>query len=278
MQLGFNFTLGGTYDMVRRMIDEKHIDYCELLIDNFLQVPPDQLAKSFDCCPVGFHIMMSKFIESDPEFLDDMAKRLRVYIDAMNPLYVSDHVACFSHRGRRLYHLGEIDYPAEYDKVRERVERWQELLGQRLYLENYPSIMDGGWDAPAFYERLTRETGAGVLFDASNAVCAMRNCGAPVALWDNVVATTPHFHVAGYNFSIIEPHIVVDTHDRELADDTIEFLETRRSSFDKPGATMTYERDVNLDYDSIVADLTRLRAIFSRPEENSHDARIAYAG
>jgi methanobactin biosynthesis cassette protein MbnB len=276
MRIGFNFTLGETHEMVRRMIDEKHIDYCEFLIDNFLHVPPADLAKSFDC-PVGFHIMLSRFVESDSEFLDDMAKRLRVYIDALRPIYVSDHVARFVHHGRRLFHLGEIDYKSEYDRVRSRVERWQDLLGQRLYLENYPSIMDGGWDAPEFFERLTRDTGAGVLFDASNAVCAFRNCGAPLELWDGVISESRHFHVASYNFSIIDPHIVIDTHDGNLAEDTIEFLQRRRPAFEKPSATMTYERDVNIDYDSIVADLRKLRKIFCRAEEESHESRIANA-
>jgi methanobactin biosynthesis cassette protein MbnB len=273
MQIGFNFTLGKTYEMVQRMLAEGHIDFCELLIDNFFKVPADELARSFEC-PVGFHIMFSRYIESDIEYLEDMAKRLRGYIDAMQPLYVSDHIACFTHRGQRLFHLGEIDYRTEYERVRERVERWQDLIGERLLLENYPSIMDGGWHAAEFYERLARETGAGVLFDASNAVCALLNCGAPLEAWDNVIASTSHFHVAGYDFSIMEPHVVVDTHDGNLSPETIGFLERRRSAFDKPSATMTYERDANIDYDSIVVDLRQLRSIFSR-NEVSDDARAA---
>ena len=64
MRLGFNFTLGDTYDMAQRLIAEGHIDYCEFLIDNFFCVDPDELAKAFDC-PVGLHIMYSKFLEAD---------------------------------------------------------------------------------------------------------------------------------------------------------------------------------------------------------------------
>ncbi|MEF3365281.1 methanobactin biosynthesis protein MbnB [Methylocystis sp. 9N] len=274
MLVGLNFTLGGTHEMVQRLVDEGHLDYCELLIDNFLQVPPDDLARHFKC-PIGFHVMFSKYLESDLDFLQDLAKRLRVLIDALRPLYVSDHMAYFTHRGRRLYHLGEIDYDADYDWVRRKVDIWQDLLGQKLFIENYPSIMDGGWEAPAFFERLTRDTGAGVLFDASNAVCAFRNCGAPLELWDNVIASTPHFHIAGYNRTIIEPHFTVDSHDGDLAQDTLAFLKRRRSLFDKPGATITYERDHNIDYDAIVADLARLRAVFSCSKEEIHAPHVA---
>jgi methanobactin biosynthesis cassette protein MbnB len=270
MLIGLNFTLGNTLDMVQRLVSEGEIDYCELLIDNFLQVPPRELAEAFDC-PVGLHIMFSKFLESDPGYLESMAARLRDYIDILKPMYVSDHVARFNHNGRQLYHLAELDYQSEYDAVRQRVEWWQERLGQRLYLENYPSIMDSGCDAPEFFERIMRDTGAGILFDASNAICALHNCGLALDSWENIIDSTPHFHVAGYNYSILEPKVVLDTHDGELAPDTLAFLERYKDRFDKPGATMTYERDDNIEYDAIVADLRKIRAVFGNSKEVRHD-------
>ncbi len=261
MLLGLNFTLGGTLELVQRLEKEGEIDYCELLIDNFLQVPPRELADAFDC-PVGLHIMFSKFLESDTAYLESMAERLRDYIDVLQPMYISDHLVRFTHKGRTLYHLAELDYRNEYDLVRQKVDWWQEKFGQRLYLENYPSIMDGGHDAPEFFERLIQDTGAGILFDASNAVCAHHNCGLALDRWQTIIDSTSHFHVAGYSHSILEPKIVLDTHDVELAPDTLAFLERYKNRFDKPGATMTYERDENIEYDDIVADLRKLRAIF----------------
>lgn len=88
-----------------------------------------------------------------------------------------------------------------------------------------------------------KDTGAGVLFDASNAVCSHRNCGTPLEAWRNVIAAAKHFHVAGYRNSLIEPFISLDTHAEALAPDTLAFLEKFRSVFDKLGATMTYERE-----------------------------------
>ena len=102
--------------------------------------------------------------------------------------------------------------------MRERVDWWQQALGCQLLLENYPSIMDGGHDAPAFHERLYRDTGAGVLFDASNAVCAHLNCGVPLEAWEGIIESSSHFHTAGYNLSILQPHLILDTHDQALSD------------------------------------------------------------
>src|SRR3989344_1706103 len=165
MLIGFNYTLGDTAPLVRKRRAGRHIDYVELLIDNFLAVPIEALMDGFGA-PVGFHIMFSKFIENDTPALERLAHRLRGLIDRLRPLYVSDHVARFSHNGRQLYHLAEIDYINDYSRVRERVDWWQQALGCQLLLENYPSIMDGGHDAPAFHERLYRDTGAGGLFPA----------------------------------------------------------------------------------------------------------------
>jgi uncharacterized protein len=274
MRIGFNFTLGDTYEMVQRMIAEGHIDYCEMLIDNFFCVPPAELATAFSC-PVGFHIMFSRFLENDRDTLRDFARRLRPYIDALDPIYVSDHCAYFSHRGRRLFHIGEFDYARDYDMARERCAFWQNELGTKLLIENYPSIMDGGREQPEFFEKLERDVGTGVLFDASNAVCAVHNCGAPLERWDRIVANNRHFHVAGYRLSMIEPYLRMDTHAEELSPETLEFLISRKDLFDKEGATLTYERDGEIEYDSIVADLTRLRAIFPKQEAIAREPALA---
>lgn len=269
MRLGFNFTLGETTPLVRRLLAEGRIDYVELLIDNFLTLEPDAIAAAFPA-PMGFHIMFSRFIEAEEAALADMARRLRQLIDRVQPLYVSDHVARFSHQGRQLYHLAEIDYAADYEQVRRRVDNWQQLLGCQVLLENYPSILDGGRDAPRFFERLCRDTGAGVLFDISNAVCAHRNCGLPLDAWLPVIDASRHFHVAGYNLSILQPHLVLDTHDQPLSDDTLAFIERYRTRFEHPGATLTYERDDAFVDRDIDADLKRLRTLFPLAEARLH--------
>ena len=175
--------------------------------------------------PVGFHIMFSRFFEADLETLRDFARRLRPYIDALNPMYVSDHCAYFRDQGRKLFFIGEFDYSRDYEIARERAEFWQNELGTKLLIENYPSIMDGGArSSRSFSKNSSRDVGSGVLFDASNAVCAYGNIGLPFEKWDRVIASNRHFHVAGYRNSMIEPYVRLDTHAEALAPDTIEFL------------------------------------------------------
>ena len=268
MKLGFNFTLGGTYPLVCEMARAGEMDFCELLVDNFLQIPPAELAEAFPC-PVAFHIMFSRFLENEQSALEALAERLRDYIAVMRPLYVSDHIATFSHEGRQLYHLAEVDYATAYPAVRARVQWWQELLGTRVHLENYPSIMAGGRDAPAFFERLAADTGCGVLFDVSNAVCAWRNCGVALADWQPVITSASHFHVAGYGESILAPKLTLDTHDTDLAPDTLGWLHDLRAQIDAPGHTLTYERDSDIEPDAVRAELRRLRTLLGADADAS---------
>ncbi len=273
MKIGFNFSLGTTYPLVTQLVRERAIDFCEILIDNFLQVPAVELAAAFDC-PVAFHIMFSKYMESDQAALEDLAARLREYIDILRPLYVSDHIAAFSHLGRHLYHLAEVDYAGAYRQIRERTLWWQERLGCRVHLENYPSIMDGGHDAPAFFARLTKETGCGLLFDISNAVCAQRNCGLPLDAWSPLAAEARHFHIAGFTGSILSPRLAIDAHDTDLAPDTLAYLERIGPALALPGRTLTYERDGNIEYEAIVRDLHRLRTALACPKPSHGHAAV----
>ncbi len=142
MLIGFNYTLGDTAPLVRKLLAGRHIDYVELLIDNFLAVPIEALMDGF-AAPVGFHIMFSKFIENDTPALERLAHRLRGLIDRLRPLYVSDHVARFSHNGRQLYHLAEIDYINDYSRVRERVYWVATGTGLPIVAGELP--LDHGW-------------------------------------------------------------------------------------------------------------------------------------
>ncbi|WP_137938098.1 methanobactin biosynthesis protein MbnB [Chitinivorax sp. B] len=266
MQIGFNFTLGETTAMVQQLVREGAIDYVELLIDNFLHVPPEDIARAFDA-PVAFHIMFSRFLEADEAFLHDLASRLQPYIQVLRPMYVSDHIAYFSHQGRVLFHIGEIEYLTEYEHVRSRVMQWQAALGCVVHFENYPSIVDGSHDAPAFFERLMNDTDAGTLFDVSNAICAQRNAGPPISDWVRVMRHARHFHVSSYNTAFVDQRVTVDSHDGQLADDTLDSLRLYRHLMDKPGATLTYERDENIEYDSILQDLITLRTCYAASDK-----------
>ena len=256
--IGINFTGGQSYSSIRSLIDAGHIDYVELLIDNFLHLDPREIAKSFPC-PVAFHIMQSRFLERREEELNYISRKITQLSDALRPIYISDHIAIFKHNNISFYQLSEINYAIGtiyYDKIR----RWQDMIGDTLYLENYPSLLDGAHEAPIFFEQVSQRTGCNVLFDISNAVCASRNTGADIDDWKNIISKTPHYHVAGYTPAPSDNNILIDSHAEQISPETEDFIHRYAHDFFRDKTTITYERDGNFDYDLIVKDLKNLRS------------------
>ena len=257
MRIGFNFTRSEVLPITNKLLNDGHIDYCEILIDNFLHLDPHELLAAIKC-PVAFHIMRSRFLENDRESLIWMAERIRYHAHILKPIYISDHLASFSCNGQNLSFLSEIDY-RNREILLEKTSWWQEQVGEKLFLENFPSILDGGFEAPEFFSNLRRKTGAGLLFDISNAVCSEINCGASPESWIGEANETRHFHVGSYEPSVSDPNVMIDTHGTEISLETLKFLSKLKSRLCHPETTITYERDRNVEYDSIVQDIARIR-------------------
>jgi uncharacterized protein (UPF0276 family) len=233
---------------VKALIADGHAGFCEIMIDNFLHLPVDALRECFEGIDVSFHIMNSRFIQRDAHELELLAQTLKPWIAGLRPIYVSDHLASFFHEGRQLPFPMEVDYDGGYGLIKERFSRWQDLVGAPVLLENYASMLDSGRGQPDFLERLTAETGTGLLFDFSNAVVAWENSGLALERWTPLIAKTRHFHVSGFRRSDGDPVIAIDSHDVDLAPETINFIAQSSAAW-AVGAerTLVVERDAPLD-------------------------------
>jgi hypothetical protein len=260
MKIGANWTSPRNLKTVRTLLQNDHISFSEIMIDNFLHLPANALHAAFPGTPISFHIMNSQFLRRDPAELKVLAGKVRGFIRELKPLYVSDHMAVFSHEDRRLPFPQEIDYPHEYERTRDRVTMWQELLGTPLLLENYPSILDIGREQSSFLERLLSETGAELLFDFSNAVVARENCGAALADWTPLLRRARRFHLAGYRLAGTNPDIVMDSHDCAPSVDTLDFLMQSKPLIDGRDCSIIVERDANIEIDSWAADIQAVKA------------------
>ncbi len=246
--VGANYTSPHDFEILKNFIRHGSIDYVEILIDNFLSVDPMSIVEEFDGFPIAIHIMSSQFINATRSDLCILANPIRRIIEATKPIYVSDHVAQFSYRNRSLPIPIEYDYDLVGNAIRA-VNMWQELLGTSLLLENFPSHDTAGTAQAAFFDALTSATGAGMLFDVSNAIVAQKNMGLSITEWDPLLCRTKHFHMGGYSVTSEQPSIFIDSHDRKLSDDTRAAAQALfRTKINDPGCTtLTVEFDHNID-------------------------------
>ena len=252
--VGVNYTSFEQIEAIDGLIAAGCVDHVEVLIDNFLTVPAASITGRFGDTPVAFHIMYSKFLEADRDDLRAMAARLRPLIRDVQPLYVSDHVGCFSYEGRAMPILGEYDYK-RLDHAVSAVDHWQDLLGAQLLLENFPSYTGHGAAQPEFYERLVDRTGAGLLFDISNAVIAAHNAHVPLEAWRGLVEGCDQFHLGGHSEVAGDPAILLDTHDGALSAATKEAASRLFPDHRARPVTLTVEFDRNIDAQIWAQDL-----------------------
>lgn len=262
MTLGVNWSAPRHLPVVRSLLRDGHAAFCEIMIDNFAHLPAADIRAALPGFRFAFHIMNSQFLEREPAVLEELAARLKGLASELEPIYISDHLATFRHAGRQFPLIQELDYQRQNRAVKERVALWQEMLGTRVYLENFPSVLDQGLAQPDFLADVARETGAGVLFDFSNAVVAHRNCGLPLEKWDGIIKDARHFHAAGYRSSETDPPFLRDSHDGELSVDTLSFIgRSMNPSGARQDRTLVVERDANVAFDGWAADLGGIRRV-----------------
>lgn len=260
MLIGVNWTSPSALPVIQSLIGDSRVSFCEILLDNFIHLDPADIRRAIGETPLSFHIMWSRFLERDESELRALAKILRLWIDEIGPLYVSDHLARFSIDGRTLPITAEIDY-GDFSRTLERLVYWQELLGVQLLIENFPSARYNGHDQAAFYTQLLEAANCGLLFDISNAIVAKRNCGAEPNTWLDLIDASTHFHIAGFRQSDTQPALTIDSHDANLAKDSLALL---ADILERPGVdtqnTLVIERDANIGYQEWTNDIDSVYA------------------
>lgn len=231
IRIGINCISPAALPLVRTLLTQNGADYCELMVDNFIHLPPAQIRAALPDVPLALHIVSSRFLEKSADELALMAQHLRSWIVELQPLYVSDHLVQFSDNHRCLPMIRELDYARDQQAIRLRVQEWQALLGVPLLLENHASLTKAGVNQASFFAELLRDTGVGLLFDVSNAHIAECNHVCDFKQWNSLINTTSYFHVAGFRCDS-KTGLALDTHDRPIDDAVLARLTTHLSSRD----------------------------------------------
>lgn len=158
----------------------------------------------------------------------------------------SEHLSYCSDHGH-LYDLMPIPFTEEaVDYVAERVRRVQEILGQRLILENvsFYTPLASEMTELEFVTEVIRRADAEMLLDVNNVYVNSVNHGYdPYQFIDQVDAErVRYFHVAGHYVEAED--LIVDTHGADVIDPVWDLL---RYATNKIGARPTLlERDFNI--------------------------------
>lgn len=256
MQIGINLISPHALPIVTRLLEEGLADFCEIMVDNFIHLPPEKILAAFPGVPLSLHIVASRFLEKSLSDIDEMAARLRPWIAALQPLYVSDHLVQFSKQGRRLPFVTDVNYKKDYETIKNKITHWQALLETTILFENHASMTRAGAEQASFYARLMQDIGVQMLFDFSNAYVAELNKVCDKQVWEGLIKRIRHFHTAGFRSDPVTG-LFIDTHDVPIADEVLSWM---RLSINKC-KTLVVEFDAMATEAKWRAELEKVRAI-----------------
>lgn len=243
-------------------------DFIEVISENFM-VPGGQALDTLravrEFYPVALH-GVSLSVGSASGLDGDYLRRLRALVDAIDPLFVSDHLCWTRMPGFSSHDLLPLPYTGEVlDLVARHVGAVQDALGRQILLENpstYLSFPEAEMSEWAFFDSLCDRTGCGLLLDVNNVYVSARNLGLDPAacLAEAPFRHVRQIHLAGHSQNA---HMLVDTHDQPVCDPVWDLFDIaiRRA----PDVAVMIERDGNIPaLENLLAELNIARSRAAR--------------
>jgi uncharacterized protein (UPF0276 family) len=152
--------------------------------------------------------------------------RLKELIVRYEPALFSEHLAWSSHDSVYLNDLLPLPYTEEtLARVCDHIDEVQEVLGQRMLLENpstYVALSEMAMSEVAFLREIVRRTGCGLLLDVNNVFVQAVNHGFDAGAYIDAfpVEHVGEIHLGGHAADSDDDGsaLLIDDHGREIAD------------------------------------------------------------
>jgi uncharacterized protein (UPF0276 family) len=194
--------------------------------------------------------------------------RVKALVDAIDPIFVSGHLAWSTHAGEYLNDLLPLPYTRETLRiVSAHVDEVQEALGRRYLVENPSSYV--GFRASTiseveFLSELVQRTDCRLLCDVSNIYLSAHNLGFDR---DRYIAELPADAIAELHLGGFTPEpedgggeVLIDTHGSRIAEPVWAFYARALKRFGPKPTLIEWDNDVPA-LDVILAEAVRADAV-----------------
>jgi len=241
------------------------VDFVEVISENFMVdggQPLDILRRVRERHPVILH-GVSMSIGSADGLRGDYLRRLRKLADAIDPLFVSDHLSWSRFAHFNSHDLLPLPYTEEtLAVVCRNIDVAQEALGRPMLFENPSSYVRFAastmteWE---FLAAMSRRTGCGLLLDVNNIFVSARNHGwdAQAYLRGIPAGSVRQIHLAGHTEG---EDLLIDTHDQPVNDDVWALYRSAMAMLG-PVATMVERDDAIPALPELLAELDIARSL-----------------
>lgn len=203
------------------------IDWFEVHSENFFQHGPPRKNLEFiaEQYPISLHgVGLSLGAASRPSVAH--LKRLRELIDAIKPIFVSEHLSWGKVNGRYLPDLLPVPYCQEaLDIMVDNICFVQDFLGQLILIENPSSYLEYHLSTipePNFLLSLCQRSQAKLLLDVNNVYVSCHNHAWDAKAYIDACdsALIAEIHLAGHSETMLSDGslLKLDTHDTNICD------------------------------------------------------------
>jgi uncharacterized protein len=263
------FGLGLRVDHYESILaDRPAVDWFEVLTENYLVPggkPLHYLTRFRERYPLAMH-GVSLSIGSTARLDHDYLRQVKSLARRLEPVWISDHLCWTGVAGRNMHDLLPLPYTEEaLAHVVARVREVQDVLGQRILLENVSSYVEftdsqlSEWD---FLREVAERADCLLLLDVNNIYVSSVNHGFDALEYIKAVpaARVQQIHLAGH-----ENHgdYLIDTHDHPVPDPVWE-LYAQALRHVGPVSTMIERDDRIPPLSELVAELDHARALSAR--------------
>lgn len=252
------------------------VDFVEVISENFMVdggQPLHILRQVRERHPLALH-GVSMSIGSADGLKRDYLRRLRTLVDAIEPLFVSDHLSWSRFEQFNSHDLLPLPYTEEtLAAVCRNIHMAQDAVGRPMLFENpssYVSFATSSMTEWEFLAEMTRRTGCGLLLDINNIYVSSQNHG-----WDanTYLANIPRervrqIHLAGHTQG---EALLIDTHDQPVSD-SVWALYAKAMSTLGPVATMIERDDGIPPLPELLGELDIARRLGQRREQTREAA------
>jgi uncharacterized protein (UPF0276 family) len=241
------------------------VDFVEVISENFMIEggrPLQVLDRIRERHPVALH-GVSMSIGSADGLDRDYLRRLKILVDRIDPLFVSDHLCWTRIEGFNSHDLLPLPYTQEaLALVCANIAMAQDVLQRPMLIENpstYLQFADADMTEWTFLAEMCARTGCDLLLDVNNIfVSAMNHGFDAIAYLDGVPANrVRQIHLAGHSQGT---DMLIDTHDQPVPQPVWDLYAAACSRIG-PVATMI-ERDDNIPpLADLLAELDIARAV-----------------
>ena len=244
------FGLGLRPDHYNEIIEQKpDIDWFEILSENYM-VPGGKPLANLDAIRASYPMVMhgvSMSIGSTDPLNYDYLDKLKVLIERVEPMWVSDHLCWTSVDHTNSHDLLPLPYnETTIGHLVNRINAVQEYLGREILIENlssYVTYHESVMPEWEFVNTIARRSGCYLLLDINNVYVSAHNHHFEAMDYLNGIDVdrVMQFHLAGHSY---QGEMIIDTHDHDVCDPVWHLYEKALHRF---GAVSTMiERDDNI--------------------------------